>query len=177
VRPSARPFPRDNSSRWLPGGSALLDQGIYPVTLAHMLLGAPSSVSAAGVVREDGVDLSENFTLNYPDGRFAQGASSMVEYLDMSAAVSGTTGWITIDTGFWFASQMTLHRFTPEEGKTTETKETQREGHGYVPMLREVTAAIRDGEHEHPLHTMAEAARVFDTLDHIRALLSTRELR
>ncbi|NKF32302.1 Gfo/Idh/MocA family oxidoreductase, partial [Pseudomonas sp. BGM005] len=28
------PFPRDDSSRWKPGGSTLLDQGIYPVTLA-----------------------------------------------------------------------------------------------------------------------------------------------
>ena len=87
------PFPQDDSSRWKPGGSAL-HQGIYPVTLAHMLLGVPESVYATGVRRADGVDLSEHFTLEYADNRFAHGASSMVEFLDTSAAVSGDRGWI-----------------------------------------------------------------------------------
>lgn len=169
------PFPRDNSSRWKPGGSALLDQGIYPVTLSHMFLGEPSGITAAGVVQEDGIDLSQNYTLNYSDGRFAQGASSMVGFLDQSASVSGTGGWITIDTGFWFASRLTVHRFSIESGETTETFETTREGHGYVPMLRAVSAAILNGEREHPLHTLDGTARVFDTLDEIRRQITTDE--
>ncbi|TDU20270.1 putative dehydrogenase [Arthrobacter sp. JUb115] len=162
------PFQRDDSSRWKPGGSTLLDQGIYPVTLSHMFLGEPSGITAAGIVEGNAVDLSQNYTLNYPRGRFAQGASSMVNFLDQSASLCGTGGWITIDTGFWFASQFTLHRFSVEDGETTETYETTREGNGYVPMLREVTAAILNGDAEHPLHTMDEAARTFDTMDEIR---------
>ncbi|AUZ33079.1 oxidoreductase [Arthrobacter sp. PGP41] len=162
------PFPEDDSSRWRPGGSALLDQGIYPVTLSHMFLGQPSSITAAGITRENGIDVSENFTLNYRDGCFAQGSSSMINFLDQSASLSGTRGWITIDTGFWFASQFQVHRFSIEKGETTETYETKREGNGYVPMLREVTAAILNGEREHPSHTMDETARTFDTLDEIR---------
>ncbi|TAP44994.1 Gfo/Idh/MocA family oxidoreductase [Arthrobacter sp. S39] len=162
------PFPQDDSSRWKPGGSALLDQGIYPVTLSHMFLGEPSNITATGVIREDAVDLSQNYTLNYSGGRFAHGASSMVEFLDQSASLSGTGGWITIDTGFWFASRLTVHRFSVEKGETTETIETTREGNGYVPMLRAVTASILNGDVEHPLHTMDETARVFDTLDEIR---------
>jgi predicted dehydrogenase len=162
------PFPRDDSSRWKPGGSALLDQGIYPVTLGHMFLGDPSSITAAGVAQEDGIDLSQNYTLNYSDGRFAQGASSMVSFLDQSASFCGTGGWITIDTGFWFASRFTVHRFSVEKGETTETYEIPREGNGYVPMLRAVTTAILNGDVEHPLHTMDDTARIFDTLDEIR---------
>jgi predicted dehydrogenase len=165
------PFPEDGSSRWKPGGSTLLDQGIYPVTLGWMFLGEPSSITAAGVVREDGVDLRENFTLRYPEGRFAQGAASMVEFLDMAASVSGTLGWITLDTGFWYATQATLHRSTPE-GIVEEAIEAKREGHGYVPMLREVTAAILNGELEHPLHTLEETARIFESLDEIRRQIS-----
>jgi predicted dehydrogenase len=169
------PFPRDDSSRWKPGGSALLDQGIYPVTLTHMFLGEPSSITAAGIVQENAVDLSQNYTLNYPGGRFAQGASSMVDFLDQSASLSGTGGWITIDTGFWFASRFTIHRFSLAKGETTEIYETTREGNGYTPMLRAVTAAILRGEREHPLHTMDTTARIFDTLDEIRRQITAQK--
>ncbi|KQP70044.1 hypothetical protein ASF40_09420 [Microbacterium sp. Leaf288] len=165
------PFPQDGSSRWRPGGSTLLDQGIYPVTLAQLFLGRPESVTAAGVVRDDGVDLRENYTLHYPEGRFAQGASSMTEFLDLVASVNGTRGWIALDTAFWSASRATLHH-AAEEAMVEEVIETTPEGHGYVPMLRAVTASILAGEHEHPLHTLEATADVFDTLDEIRGQLS-----
>ena len=161
------PFPRDNSSRWKTGGSTLLDQGIYPVTLGHMILGDPLRVSATGIVRSDGVDLSEYFTLHYSDGRFAQGASSMVDFLDLTGSIAGTDGWIAIDPGFWFATAFTLHRLT-SDGPTAERFEAVREGHGYVPMLRAVTASIRAGSTQHPLHDLDQTARAFDILDEIR---------
>ncbi|PPI41700.1 MULTISPECIES: Gfo/Idh/MocA family protein [unclassified Rathayibacter] len=161
------PFPRDGSSRWQPGGSSLLDQGIYPVTLAHLMLGEPLGVVASGVIDEQGIDLSTHFTLEYGDGRFAQGASSMVEFLAGTATVSGSTGWIGIDPGFWFASGLTVHGYGPE-GPTARRCEVEREGHGYVPMLREVTRAIAAGLLEHPLRTLDDTAAVFDTLDGVR---------
>ncbi|THG31649.1 Gfo/Idh/MocA family protein [Naasia lichenicola] len=162
------PFPKDGSSRWKPGGSTLLDQGIYPVTLGHELLGEPLRIEASGTVREDGVDLRQAYTLHYPDARFLQGASSMEEFLDQSASVSGTEGWITIDSGFWYASQLAVHRFSMPAGETVTEHEAQRQGHGYTPMLRETTQAILRGEVEHPLHTLDATVRVFDTLDEIR---------
>lgn len=166
------PFPQDGSSRWKPGGSALLDQGIYPVTLAHMFLGQPDEVTARGVVRSDGVDLSEHFTLDYADGRYFQGAVSMTRWLDLSAAISGSQGWITIDGPFWAATSLTIHSYD-HTGETRVPVAVDREGHGYVPMLRAVTESIGRGEHEHPLHTMDAAARVFDTLGEIRDRLRT----
>lgn len=166
------PFPQDDSSRWKPGGSALLDQGIYPVTLAHMLLGVPESVHARGIRRGDGVDLSEHFTLEYPGGQFAHGASSMVEFLDTSASVSGDRGWIAIDPGFWFASQLTVHNYGAT-GPISRSVQVEREGYGYVPMLRAVTNAIAEGRTEHSLHTLEETGMVYDTMDLIRRQLST----
>lgn len=164
------PFPQDGSSRWQPGGSALLDQGIYPVTLSHMLFGEPSTVAATGLVRDDGVDLAENFTLNYPGGRFTQGASSMIDFLDMSATIAGTSGWITIDGGFWYADKMTIHGFDLE-GKRAQDVDVVREGFGYTPMLRDVTIAIRRGERESRIHPLEHTIQVFDTLDRIRAMI------
>lgn len=167
------PFPRDDSSRWKAemGGSCLLDQGIYPVTLAHMILGTPERIHAEGVVRHDGVDLSEHFTLSYADGRYARGASSMVEYLDLTASICGTKGWITIDPGFWTASMMKVHSPSRDDGSFHERIEVEWEGNGYVPMVRAVNDSILKGHLEHPVHTNAAAAAVFDTLDAIRRQL------
>lgn len=166
------PFPRDDSSRWKAEmfGSTLLDQGIYPVTLAHLLLGVPERIEAAGVVRVDGVDLSEHYTLSYAEGRFARGASSMVEFLDLTAAVCGTGGWITIEAPFWASAKLTVRNpFAGDAGN--EVIETAWEGHGYVPMLRAVTASIGAGDLESAVHTNAAAAAVFDSLDEIRQRL------
>ena len=161
-------FPQDGSSRWMPGGSTLLDQGIYPVTLAHMLLGRPETVSARGTVREDGVDLREDFSLGYADARFAHGSSSMVEWIDPSAAISGTDAYVTISGGFWYASQLTVHHPLPWGQRRQEVVEVEREGNGYVPMLRAVVDAIRAGALEHPSHTAAATAEIYSTLDEIR---------
>lgn len=164
------PFPRDGSSRWRAdmGGSTLLDQGIYPVTFAHMFLGVPRSVRATGVVRSDGVDLSDEFTLVYDDGRFMQGACSMVEFLDCIASVSGSGGSVVTEAGFHGASRarVTSGRFPDAMG--SRDLHEPRSGNGFVPMLTAVVAALREGAIEHPWHTTEAAAQVFDTLDEIR---------
>lgn len=167
------PFPRDGSSRWRASmaGSALLDQGIYPVTLAVALLGIPSGISGSGTLTADGVDLRSHFTFDYPDGRFAYGASSMVEFLDLAASISGSEGFITIDSGFWFASDLRLHQLTADGVQTTPFR-VKCEGHGYVPMLRAVTAAILAGAIEHPLHTPADSVEVLTLLAEIRRQLA-----
>ncbi|WP_223690703.1 Gfo/Idh/MocA family protein [Leifsonia poae] len=167
------PFPQDGSSRWKAEmrGSTLLDQGIYPVTLAHMLFGVPDRIHADGVVRDDGVDLSEHFTLSYSGGRFARGASSMVEFLDLGASICGTAGWIATDPGFWATSKATVHTPFSPDVEPTESIETLWEGNGYVPMLRAVNGSIRRGELENTIHTTEAAAEVFDSLDEIRRQL------
>jgi predicted dehydrogenase len=159
-------------SRWSAelGGSTVLDQGIYPLTLAQWLLGEPTSVTARGRVR-DGVDVHAVIDLGFDDDRFAQLAVSIVEYIDPSAAVSGTNGWATFDTMFWATSTATLFTagipgvlFTPPE-----RVELAREGNGFAPMLREVVAAIDAGLLEHPHHGREATLSVARTMDVVRA--------
>jgi hypothetical protein len=92
----------------------------------------------------------------------------MVEWIDPSAAVSGTDAYVTIAGGFWWASQLTIHHPLPWGQRRQEVVEVEREGNGYVPMLRAVTEAIRGGALEHPLHTAAATAEIYSTLDEIR---------
>lgn len=166
------PFPQDGSSRWLSGGSTLLDQGIYPVTLAHLMLGTPKRIHATGTIRPDGVDLRGHFTFDYPDARFAQGAYSQVDWLDQTGSVSGSDATVSLGSGFWYSTRMTLTRIGAT-GPHEEIIEFEREGHGYTPMLRAVTTAIRDGLLEHPHHTAANTHAVFTLLDQIRSTITT----
>jgi predicted dehydrogenase len=170
------PFPGDRTgSRWDPerGGSTLLDQGIYPVTLAHAVFGSPVAVHASGVVEPNGVDVAEHVTLDYASGRFAHLAASMVEFVEPSASISGTRGWIGIPPMFWATTSYTLHADSREAlfGNPPRT-ELPQEGNGFVPMLRAVGEAIERGWVQHPEHDAAATIDVFRTLDTIRARLT-----
>jgi len=166
------PLPDETGSRTdlARSGGALLDQGIYPVTLAHVFLGEPRDVHAAGTVRADGLDFSEHFNFEYEDGKYAQGASSMVEFTEVTASIAGTRGWITLTPPFWATTDFEVHAGGPlrifrQPGKV----EYEREGNNYGPMLRAVVEAIHNGWLEHPTHTQQDTLAVFRTMDRIFA--------
>jgi predicted dehydrogenase len=171
------PMPKDGGSKWDPTGSggALLDQGIYPVTLAHAVLGEPSSLSASGTLRADGLDIDEHFTLEFAGGGRAYGAASMAEFIEPTASVSGTNGWMVLPAFFWATTSLEIHADSWERMMSApERIDYPREGHGYVPMLRAVTEGIQSGNMEHPGHPASETIAVFRTLDEIRSQLEGR---
>ena len=166
------PFGARDSARWSTelASSTLLDQGIYPVTLAHDLLGEPQSVSASADHRGDGVDVSIEATLHYAGGRYAQIAASMVGYLEPTAAVSGTGGWVEVPAPFWATDRYTRHAGDIGEALMKPVVVSfGREGFGYVSMLRAVGEAVRAGLLEHPIHPLSSTVAVARTLDRIRA--------
>lgn len=166
------PAPDRTSSRWDIGrsGGALLDQGIYPLTLAHGLLGAPSRVIATGTVEPDGLDLAEHVTLEYADGRYAHVSSSMTEFLELTASVSGTAGWLTLTPPFWATMGIEVRAGGLRQiFRSPDRIDFEQEGHGYVPMLREVIEAIDAGVIDHPVHPATDAVAVFRMMDEIFA--------
>jgi len=172
----AIPFPDTDgtSSKWdvARSGGALLDQGIYPITLAHAVFGEPATIHAAGTVRDDGLDIAEHFTFEYTDGRYAQCASSMAEFGELTASVGGPKGWLTLTPPFWATTDLEIHAGGMRQiFRTPDLIEHPREGSGYVPMIRAVIAAIADGVTEHPTHTAADTLAVFRTIDRIFAQL------
>jgi predicted dehydrogenase len=167
--------PSDRVRRWSAEleSSTLLDQGIYAVTLALHLFGTPTKIAVNGIVRPDGVDLSEHVTLEFGNGRFAQIAASMVDFIDPSATINGTFGWIHLPWPFWNAARCDVY-----SGESTETLlaprvvEIAREGNGFVPMIDGVNWAILNGRREHELHPMSEVIAIFGVLDDIRVALN-----
>lgn len=162
-------FRRPGRARPEDTGSILRDRGIYPVTLAHWFLGAPDGVQARGVISEE-VDLAGHATLEHADGAFAQLAWSGVDFLDLSAAISGERGWITLDPMFWAGSDAHVHAGSAERiFHSPEPVRHARVGNGYGPMLEAVSAAIGSGLREHPWHDAATTISITRTLDRILA--------
>lgn len=170
------PFGAPDSHAWSAErrSSTLLDQAIYPVTLARDILGEPTTISSSAHVREDGVDLSLHMTLEYNGGRFAQLAASMVGYLEPTATISGTNGWATLAAPFWATDRFRRHAgdFEHAFGHPADCH-FPLEGKGYVPMLRAVQDATAEGLTEHPLHPLDDSVAILTTLDRIRATWPT----
>lgn len=165
------PFDASDSMRWSAtrASSTLLDQGIYPVTLALNVLGVPDAIRAHARTRADGVDLSDRIAFEYSDGRFAHLAASMVEFIDPSASINGTNGWLTVPAPFWAPSSFTAHLGTiPEALFDPKTTTFAPDGYGYTPMIRAVSAAILAGHTEHPVHPLNASIETFEVLDRVR---------
>ena len=92
------------------GGGALLDLGVYGVSLAHMLFGAPDRVQAEAIIGPTGVDRQVTMQLGYPDRTAAIAVSHMAE-LGNRLEVTGTTGRIEVDAPFLQATRARIHGF------------------------------------------------------------------
>ena len=164
------PFPK-TWNIWRPelGGGALLDMGVYPLTLAHLVLGAPDTLEATGEIRADGLDITASTLLGYGDGRFAHALTSLAGPVNPVAAIGGTEGIIAFDAPF-FATDTFSVVLWPDMESRTETVEL--EGAGYVPMFRAVCEAIEDGLLEHPLRPLRDTIDVLKTMDEVRRQLT-----
>lgn len=162
------PFPA-GGSRWSAelGGSTVLDQGIYTITLAEWILGPVEDVNATGNML-DGVDISAQIALRHEAGRVSQLACSIVEFIDPSASLSGTSGWIEIPAMFWADGTARIHAGSAQKlFKSPDMLTYPREGNGYVPMIRSVVDTIKSGVLQHPEHDQSatlSVARIMDTV-------------
>lgn len=165
------PFPKDGGSRRdaILGGSALLDQGIYAVSLVRALMGEPERVHVSGDAIA-GVDVTHWVTLEFSNGRFAQIAGSMQEYTDPSASISGTEGWISIDPPFWASAGLTVRSGDIASAFTQPARtELPADGFGYAPMIRAISNAINTGSRHCTEHSPDDTVAVIDLLARMRA--------
>lgn len=161
------PMARDPEHRlWDPrrGGGATLDLMVYPVAFAQMILGQPSSSTVAGSVNDDGIDVEAGLLLEYDGGARAFLDSSMIAAQPGAATIVGTRGRIEIPPRFHHP-QVIRHIRAPRRGEEhLEVHESESEGRGYVPMLRAVARAVREGRTECPEMPLDDSVAVMRTL-------------
>jgi predicted dehydrogenase len=92
------------------GGGALLDRGVYPLSLAYFLLGRPNEVVGQATIGTTGVDEQETTLLSYSSGALAVLAASLRSRLRNEAVIIGTEGRIRIHEPFYAPSRITWTR-------------------------------------------------------------------
>lgn len=105
--------PYDPSNRFYApelGGGALLDLGIYPLSLAWYLLGTPDAGQMLVGAAPNGVDARAAMVLRFPGGALASLSCSFDQRLANRAVVTGTRGSLALDAPLYAPERITLTR-------------------------------------------------------------------
>ncbi|MGI3783006.1 MAG: Gfo/Idh/MocA family protein [Janthinobacterium lividum] len=158
------------------GGGALLDAGVYPISFASSVLGAPTSVTAAGSLAPTGVDERADLLL-VSDGATALASTSLVTRLPVEASVIGSEGRIDVLSPFFGPSGVTLTIGSGPEAEAETWRDTAfprpNEGLGYQATA--FASYVGEGRLESPIHLHAEVVSVMATIDEARRQIALGE--
>jgi predicted dehydrogenase len=148
------------------GGGALLDLGIYPLSLAFDLFGPPDTVVSDAVIGETGVDEQCSVLFRYDDGRQVTWQASLHADPGRTFTLSGTEGRLHGERAWWKGAPV-VH--TDPDGSVRDTYARPFEGTGYQFEAAHVMNCLREGRTESPVMPLEESRAFLRTMDALRA--------
>ena len=147
------------------GGGALLDLGVYPISLASMVLGQPEAIVSLAKLGETGVDESAGMVLGYAQGRIACLYTTTRAATPSEATIIGTKGRICLHAPIYRPERMTLTL----PGRRDQRMERRVEGNGLHYEAVEVMRCLAEGRLESSLMPLEESLSITQTMDALRA--------
>lgn len=146
-------------------GGAILDLGVYPISFASFAQGAPTSVTATGVLAGTGVDGQVSITLGRGDS-LAVLHTTLFANTPTTAAICGTLARIEIPGPFYGPQPVTL---VGRDGERRVWDANTLHGHqGLAYEAEEMARVVSDGRLESDLLPLAETLTIMQTMDEIR---------
>jgi predicted dehydrogenase len=143
-------------------GGALLDIGIYPLTLAFMVFGKkPRKILAEAVLGRGGVDEQTAMILSYENGAMARLFCSIRVGTPCEAVICGTKGSIVIHSPFWHGGSATLS--VNDEKSITVTGDT-----GFYFEAADAMQCLKKGHLESSLVPLSESLAITECMDEVR---------
>jgi predicted dehydrogenase len=150
------------------GGGALLDVGVYCVSLASAIFGGePERVSGLATLGQTGVDEQAAMVLQYANGALASLVTAVRTSTASEATIFGTEGWVRIHRGAWGPRAYTIYKAGQKDG---ETVEVPTDGNGFDYEADEVARCLRAGKTESDVMPLDESVGVMRTMDRLREL-------
>ncbi len=165
------PFGYDESHRLFDlanGGGALMDLGVYPVTLAHLLAGHPTDVQVLGTTVPSGADDQVGVQWRSDRGVLVQVLCDSQSHGASRTVVRGSQGWIEVHGPVNDPESFTVHR----EGARPE--EVRGERRGFAHQVEEVHRCLREGLVESSLVPHEASISVMTVLESVRRELGVR---
>lgn len=151
------------------GGGGLLDVGVYALSLASMLLGAPTQITGVAQIGETGVDEQAALALMYEGGRIASLTTGIRTNTPHEAFILGTDGMIKLHAPWWQLAKITI-----TVGGKDEVVDEPFEGQGMNYEAAHVAACLADGKTESDVMPLSETLQIVQTMDALRAQWSLR---
>jgi len=180
------------------GGGALLDLGVYPLSLAYYLLGSPARVVSQCTWGKTQVDEQATVTLSYASGALAVLSCSLLTTTPTEAILLGSRGLLRIHAPLYRPSKLSIKKFAEVSSSSNQVKggrlaavkqwpwvrsfydrylwrprpSTQfipYQGNGYNYEAAEAMRCLNQGELESKIMPLEETLKIMETLDTLRA--------
>lgn len=152
------------------GGGALLDLGIYPVSLAAHFMGAITKAAAVGGIGDTQVDDNVAISLAHAQGGVSTALCGFHAHSPRDALIIGTEGQIVLHGPFYKSTGLTVK---PRDGEPY-TVEMPYEGNGYQLEAAHVMQCLRDGLLESPVMPLDETLALMRVMDDVREQIGMR---
>jgi predicted dehydrogenase len=153
------------------GGGALLDLGIYPVSFAWDVFGAPSSVHAISSPTATGVDRQTAIIFGYPGGEQAVLHTQLDARGPSTAAIIGTEARIQIDPVWYTPTSFSL--IDPSDA-VIERFAQEVPGRGMQFQAFELERLVAAGTVAGEVLPPEQSVAIMGTLDEIRRQIGLR---
>ena len=148
------------------GGGALLDLGIYPISLAHRIFGKPSAITAKARLNHEKVDATTSMIFEYAGGKQVAMTTSFLGAGPVTATVLGSLGRIEIDKSFY---GQTSFKVFNRNGEVIKSYDEKIKGEGRQYQAIHVEECVRNGLTESPVMSLRESVEIMEVMDDVRA--------
>ena len=166
------PLPGDRRHTAALGGGALLDIGLYNITVSRMVLPdvAVRGFDVRAMLGGENVDVQLAATLDFGAGRTSQFTCGFRGHADNAFRIHGERGHVVVHGGFWESTAATLYR----EGRPPLTVEAPFRINGFEYEIEDALRCIRAGQIESPILPLDETLAVVELMDAMRARIGVR---
>lgn len=153
------------------GGGALLDLGVYPVSFAHDVLGAPETITAVGRLTETGADAEVATIFTHVGGALSTTLSTMRAAGPNTAQILGSKARIEIDSVWYCPARF---RVITTEGTVLEEYVPRVEGRGMQFQALHAEQVIASGQLDSQREPFSESVAIMATMDEVRRQIGVR---